>query len=489
MASKVGPVKDAGRLLPPPLAVVAGAARTLTGATPPTERLRNLCEHLRTMLPASEVRLRAGQRRTDEVTVTDGGAEPASAFAVAIPWTGERHAVLEVVAPLRAPAELRPILDAVASLIAAVLPVFDINEDDTGGLERRLHRLTIDALPVGLYVIDRDYRIVLWNRRREIGTQGLRREDVIGRPVTEVLHRQPPEALRAEFDNVFATGETHRSEQDVASGSEGRRYRTSRLPMRVDGSEISHVMTIGEDITETHAIQRAMHQTEKLAAVGTLAAGVMHEINNPLATIGACVAAISARVGGSAAPVVKEYLDIIESEVSRCTNIIDGLLDFSRSGRDSGAMEPTDLNALLDRTLYLLKHHQRFRRLQVTRDLAKALPPVRGNGERLIQAAMAILLNAADASSGRGTVMVRTASDGAYAIAEFHDDGPGIPPELLPKIFDPFFTTKGPSRGTGLGLSICYGIVTDHRGRLEARSEPGKGTTFRMYLPFDGGAG
>ena len=480
-------MKNAGRLLPPPLAVVAGAARTLTGTAPPTERLRNLCEHLRTMLPASEVRLRAGQRRSDEVRATDGGAGAATSFTVAIPWTGERHAVLEVVAPLRQPAELRPILDAVASLIAAVLPVFDVNEDDSGGLERQIHRLTIDALPVGLYVIDRDFRIVLWNRRREIGTQGLRRDDVIGRPVTEVLHRQSAALLRSEFEYIFATGETLQSEQDVATGGEGRRYRTSRLPMRVDGGEISHVMTIGEDITETHAIQRAMHQTEKLAAVGTLAAGVMHEINNPLATIGACVAAISARVGGSAEPVVKEYLDIIESEVTRCTNIIDGLLDFSRSGRDGGTLEPTDLNALLDRTLYLLKHHQRFRRLQVTREFLVDLPPVMGNGERLIQAAMAILLNAADASSGRGTVVVRTTRDGANAVAEFHDDGPGIPADLLPKIFDPFFTTKGPSRGTGLGLAICYGIVTDHRGRLEARSEPGKGTTFRMHLPLAGG--
>lgn len=489
MASEVGAVKGDSRWLPPPLAVVAGAARTLTGTAPPTERLRLLCEHLRTMLPASEVRLRAGQRRSDEVSATDGGAGAAKAFSVAIPWTGERHALLEVVAPLRQPAELRPILDAVAALIAAVLPVFDANEGDAGALERRLHRLTIDALPVGLYVVDRDYRIVLWNRRRETGTQGLRREDVIGRPVTEVLHRQSPAVLRAEFDGVFATGEIHRSEQDVAIGGEGRRYRTSRLPMRVDGGEISHVMTIGEDVTETHAIQRAMHQTEKLAAVGTLAAGVMHEINNPLATIGACVAAISARVGGSAEPVVKEYLDIIESEVSRCTNIIDGLLDFSRSGRDGGAMEPTDLNALLERTLYLLKHHQRFRRLQVTRDFMASLPPVLGSGERLIQAAMAILLNAADASSGRGTVVVGTVIDGAYAIASFHDDGPGIPADLLPKIFDPFFTTKGPSRGTGLGLSICYGIVADHRGRLEVRSEPGKGTTFRMFLPLAGGPG
>ncbi len=475
-------------MLPPPLAVVAGAARTLAGDAPPTERLRTLCEHLRTMLPASEVRLRAGQRRTDEVSASDGGPGANATFSVTIPWGGERQAVLEVVAPLRPPAELRPILDAVAAMIAAVLPVYVAHqESETPGVDHQLSRLTIDALPVGLYVVDREFRIVLWNRRREIGTQGLRREDVIGRPVTEVLHRQDPDVLRAEFESVFTSGEAYLSEQDVEIGGERRRYRTSRLPVSLDGRTISHVMTIGEDVTETHALQRAMHQTEKLAAVGTLAAGVMHEINNPLATIGACVAAISARIGKSAEPVVGEYLDIIESEVTRCTNIIDGLLDFSRAGRDGGAMEPTDLNALLERTLYLLKHHQRFRRLQVTRELQVELPRVRGNGERLIQAAMAILLNAADASNGRGGVTVRTFADGAHVVVEFHDDGPGIPADILPKIFDPFFTTKGPSRGTGLGLAICYGIVADHRGRLEVRSEPGKGTTFRMSLPRAGG--
>ena len=137
--------------------------------------------------------------------------------------------------------------------------------------------------------------------------------------------------------------------------------------MRLDGETVTHVITIGEDVTETRAIQRAMHQTEKLAAVGQLAAGVMHEINNPLATIGACVAAISSRLGPAAEPVVREYLDIIESEVLRCTNIVDGLLDFSRAGRSGGGFEPTDLNALLERTLYLLKHHQRFRRLTIRR--------------------------------------------------------------------------------------------------------------------------
>ena len=470
-------------MVPPPLAVIAGAAKALAGAELPADRIRALCHYLRIALPASEVRFRGGARRSDRTVTGETLMSPSTAMSVDIPWRTGRSAVLEVVESARPPAELRPILDTVAALLAVVLPALEADEPDDAGVVSKLHRLTIDSLPVGLYVVDREYRVVLWNRKRETGTQGLRRGDVLGKRILDVLRRQPPEVLQAEFDLVFATGEVRVSEQDVHVAGEVRTYRTSRLPMRLDGGPVSHVITIGEDVTETRAIQRAMHQTEKLAAVGQLAAGVMHEINNPLATIGGCVAAIGARLGTGAEPVVREYLDIIESEVTRCTNIIDGLLDFSRAGRAGGAFEPTDLNTLLQRTLYLLKHHQRFRRLKVTCEFASELPSILGNGERLIQAAMAILLNAADATGGNGSVTVRTRIDGPVVIAEFEDDGPGIPPELLPKIFDPFFTTKGPARGTGLGLAICYGIVADHQGQLDVRSEPGSPTTFRMTFP------
>jgi two-component system NtrC family sensor kinase len=468
----------------PPLAVVTGAAKALADDGTPANRFQQLCEHLRTSLPADEVRFHVGQRRGDRLAA--GIADPAAAACqVDVSWGSGRHAVLEAVGSSRPPAELRPILEAVAALLTVTLPAIEIAASHPEGpdVERALQRLTVDSLPVGLYVVDRQYRIVLWNRKRETGTQGLRRTEVLGRPVFEVLHRHSPDELRGEFDRVFETGELLESEQEVPGAMEPRIYRTSRLPMRLDGDRVTHVITIGEDVTETRAIQRAMHQTEKLAAVGQLAAGVMHEINNPLATIGACVAAISSRLGTTAEPVVREYLDIIESEVARCTNIVDGLLDFSRAGRTGGAFEPTDLNGLLERTLYLLKHHQRFRRLSVTRVLSPSLPMILGNGERLIQAAMAILLNAADATGGRGTVAISTRQDGPWAITEFSDDGPGISPDVLPKIFEPFYTTKGPSRGTGLGLAICYGIVADHQGRLDVRSEPGH-TVFRMALPL-----
>ena len=472
---------DHSRTDVPPLAVVSGAARAISGPGSAAERFQRLCEHLCATLPADEVRLHAGQRRSDRLA--QGNSDPGSAACVVdVPWGSGRHAVLEAVGSRRAPAELRPVLETVATLLAAALPALEDDASDPG-LERALHRLTIDSLPVGLYVVDQDFRIVLWNRKRETGTQGLRRADVLGRPVFEVLHRQSENVLRAEFQRVFATGEILEHEQEVRLGVSGSRtYRTSRLPMRVAGEEVSHVITIGEDVTESRAMQQAMHQTEKLAAIGQLTAGVMHEVNNPLATIGACVAAISARLGSSVEPVVQEYLDIIESEVGRCTKIVDGLLDFSRAGRGGTDQELVDLNALLERTLFLLKHHQRFRRLNVERNFTIELPAVRGDGERLIQAAMAILLNAADATGGRGTVSLTTCRDGPWAVVELSDDGPGIPADVLPRIFEPFFTTKGPSRGTGLGLAICYGIVADHHGRLEVRSEPGQ-TTFRIALP------
>ncbi len=432
------------------------------------------------MLPAAEVRLHAGERRSDRV-VAGQGDPAAAAWLVDVPWPAGRHAVIEVIDTPRPADELGPILDAVAAVLAVAPPGLDGDAPPTDS-DQRLHQLTIDSLPVGLYVIDAAFRIVLWNRKRETGTQGLRRADVLGRPVFEVLHRQSPDQLRDEFRRVFTRGEVSASEQEVVFGGARRIYRTTRLPMRLSGDAVSHVISVGEDVTETRELEAAMHQTEKLAAVGQLSAGVMHEINNPLATIGACVAAIGARLGATAEPVVREYLDIIASEVTRCTEIVDGLLDFSRAGRAGDDFAPVDVTAWLERTLLLLKHHQRFRRLDVLRDLSDDLPAVPGNMDRLVQAAMAILLNAADATGGQGVVTVRSRHEPPWVAVELRDDGPGIPPDVLPRIFEPFYTTKGPDRGTGLGLAIAYGIIADHHGRLDVRSEPGE-TVFRILLP------
>jgi two-component system NtrC family sensor kinase len=333
--------------------------------------------------------------------------------------------------------------------------------------------------------VDRDYRIQSWNRKRETGTQGLRRDDVVGRPVFEVLTRQPAAELRAEFDRVFETGEIQQAEHEVTLGGESRFFRLSKIPMRLDGDEISHVITVGEDVTEWRRVQGQIMQSEKLAAIGQLAAGVMHEINNPLATISACVAAIEGRLpAGAEAGAVGEYLEIIDREVDRCTRIVDGLLDFSRP--KATPKQPLSLNTLVDETLFLLKHHERFKRLEVVRALAPDLPDTVGSQEQLIQVLMALMLNALDAMEHGGQLTVRTAAGAARpaeVIVEVEDTGVGIPRADRSKIFEPFYTTKPPGRGTGLGLSICYGIVADHRGRIEVDSAPGRGAVFRVFLP------
>jgi len=342
-------------------------------------------------------------------------------------------------------------------------------------------------MPVGLYVIDRAYRIRAWNRNRETGTQGVSREDALGREVFDVLDRQPRPLLKQEFDRVFQTGEIQQLEMESTASGESKYYRITKIPMRMDDEHVSHVITIGEDLTEWNQAQQRLGQAEKLAAIGQLAAGVMHEINNPLATILACAEALSHRTGDlqpADRQSAEEYLKIIDAEVLRCRRIVDGLLDFSRA--KPGTKRPVDVNAVVEQTLFLLKYHERFKRLTVARELTPELPRVNADPERLIQSFMALMLNAMDAMNSRGTLTVRSGINPERqdeVMVEFIDQGTGIAPQDLPKIFEPFYTTKPQGRGTGLGLSICYGIISDLRGRIAVESQVGVGTDFKVYLP------
>jgi two-component system NtrC family sensor kinase len=349
--------------------------------------------------------------------------------------------------------------------------------------ERRITERIIDSLPVGLYVIDRDYRISVWNRKRETGLQGVSREDALGRTIFEILHRQPAAVLRREFDDVFATGRLQIFHMESRASGELRTFRISKIPMRLDDGPVTHVITVGEDVTEWRDAQERFSQAEKLAAIGTLAAGVMHEINNPLATIHACAESLELSTEDPSPP-LRDALRLIQAEVQRCKGITDSLLDFSRPK----AAEKTlvDVDATIERTLFLLKHHPRFKRLTVRTELDGSLGPVvYGNEEQIVQVFMALLLNAMDAMRERGTVVLRTrwSDDRRHVLAEVVDEGEGIRSADLPKIFEPFYTTKAPGRGTGLGLSICYAIVAEHGGRIEVDSTPGEGSVFRIVLP------
>lgn len=413
----------------------------------------------------------------------------------------QRRAVLVVRAARLLEPDERALLGAVANLLTPELAHAEKSrrlevevEARTAEIdrERRFTDKIIDSLPVGLYVIDREYRIQAWNRKREAGMQGVSRDEALGRTIFEILHRQPGEMLRREFDDVFNTGRIHEYQMESVATGELRTYRISKIPMRLGDAAVTHVITIGEDVTDWKEAQTRFAHAEKLAAIGQLAAGVMHEINNPLATIAAIAESLELKLGDAQAagvplsPDVQEYLHIIDNEVSRCKQIVDGLLDFSRPKQP--LRERVDLNDVVDRTLLLLKHHVRFKRLAVTRELDPELPRVpKASGEQLVQLLMALLLNAVDAMAGRhGTVGIRTKRGKAPAegvIIEVVDQGHGIPRSELNKIFEPFYTTKDAGKGTGLGLSICYSIVQEHGGRMEVDSVVGQGSTFRVILP------
>jgi PAS domain S-box-containing protein len=493
------------------LALVGQAAKLLNAGREAGDALRGVAELLQSGLPAERVTIWYRDLQTSGFRAVASpphqGALLLAESAQEIPTAGagvrlsleHEEAFMGV---LDACPELGPdqrrVLTIISDLLAPYLASLALSADlavevaaqsrEIEG-QRRFISLVIDSLPVGLYVIDRDYRIQIWNRQREIGAPGLRRDEVVGRRVFEVLTRQPAEELRADFDRVFQTGEVLQDELDVKLGGELRSFRLSKIPMRLEGDQISHVITIGEDVTESRRIQGQIMQSEKLAAIGQLAAGVMHEINNPLATISACVAAIGGRLDAlrkAERTTVDEYLEIIDKEVDRCTRIVDGLLDFSRpKGKTKGRVV---LNAVVEETLFLLKHHQRFKRLTLVRELDSSIPPTTGNAEQLTQVFMALMLNAVDAMDDRGRLTVRTRRSPTHSdevVVEIEDNGVGIPRADRSKIFEPFYTTKPPGRGTGLGLSICYGIVEDHRGRIEVDSQLGRGSTFRVFLPVD----
>ncbi|HEY0929834.1 MAG TPA: ATP-binding protein [Gemmatimonas sp.] len=359
--------------------------------------------------------------------------------------------------------------------------------------QRAFMECIVDSLPTGLYVVDREYRIHAWNHKRETGLQGVSRTDAVGRSIFDVLHRQPAAMLKREFDEVFSSGRLQQFQMESNAYGDTRTFRISKIPMRMGGAErpVTHVITIGEDITDWKAAIDRTAQAEKLAALGQLAAGVMHEINNPLATIAACAESMSLQqeLGPGAAPPT-ELLRIIDLEVQRCKKIVNGLLDFSRP--KTAGRERVDLNTVVQQGLFLLQHHPRFKRVKLVTELEERSPMiVDADTDQLVQVLIALAMNALDATpeGGRVTIRTRPLPSGTDthpelgAAFEVADEGPGIPRALQAKVFEPFFTTKPPGQGTGLGLAICYGIVRDHGGALELVSPEGTGAVFRVALP------
>lgn len=441
-----------------------------------------------------EFLLRDSQRKSEYVSPIRFGGQTLGALIVAFEaredYTETECRLIDAAAQQAALAAHISALYLAARESAATLAQEVDRRTVQAEMQQRFNEAIIDNLPVSLYAIDREHRIVAWNRNRELGELGMPRGEVLGRDIFDVLTKQSRELLENEFSKVFATGEIQRIQQETLTQTgETNHWLISKIPMRAeDNEEVSHVITVGENISARVKSDRAVARAEKLAAVGRLAAGVVHEINNPLATIAACAESLEKRIeegvfGDSAdAEDLREYLGLIRDEAFRCKNITNGLLDFSRLR--AGNRVPINLAELIKATARLVTHQNRGDNVQIEVEAATNFPVVLGDEGQLQQAVVALATNAIDAMPEGGILTLRATRSGGQALVEIKDTGVGITPENLTKIFDPFFTTKDVGRGTGLGLAVCYGIVSEHGGRLDVRSNVGVGTTFTISLPI-----
>ncbi|MGI9107692.1 MAG: ATP-binding protein [Pyrinomonadaceae bacterium] len=253
-------------------------------------------------------------------------------------------------------------------------------------------------------------------------------------------------------------------------------------------NEMSRKMA--SDIEHLRSLNEQLIRTEKLAAAGTLAAGVAHEVNNPLASISSLVqilqtrAAVPANDHDRQSAETREMLRLISTQIARITQVLRDMMDFARARPP--ARVPLDVARTLDASIRLASFDKDFKRLRLTTRYDEAAPLVSADADQLQQVFLNLLLNARDAMPGGGDLSVTTSYRDSTneLLIEIADTGQGIALEHRARIFDPFYTTKPAGAGTGLGLSVCYGIITAHNGRIEVAPNNGRGTCMRVSLPI-----
>ena len=244
-------------------------------------------------------------------------------------------------------------------------------------------------------------------------------------------------------------------------------------------NEMSRKMA--DDIERLRTLNEQLVRTEKLAAAGTLAAGVAHEVNNPLASISSLIQILQTR--NDADPETREMLRLISAQIARITQVLRDMMDFARVRPPLRA--PLDVPRIIEASLRLASFDKTFKRLQVITELDAGVPRVSADADQLQQVFLNLLLNARDAMPDGGELRIRSRyhESSNQITVEIVDNGVGIAPEHRAHVFDPFFTTKPAGTGTGLGLAICYGIINAHGGRIEIDPNNGRGTRVCVTLP------
>lgn len=333
-----------------------------------------------------------------------------------------------------------------------------------------------DTVGVGISIVDNDLRIIKCNeRQKELLVKDT--DNVEGRHCYEVYCGiDSPPLICPAIETIERNREVFLKEVT----KKGRIFQINTSPLRDKNGNITGVVEVSVDITDKKKTEDALHQAEKLAAVGRLAAGIAHELNNPLGNIVGYAKLLLKT--GNLGDYEREKLSVIIEQAEKGSEIIRGLLEFSRERPLE--LKNISLNNSIERVLSTMAYMIEPAGIKVYKHLDK-IPPVEADESQIEQVLHNIILNAIQAIDGRenGIIEIRTSASDSTVQISISDNGPGIPKEHLSLIFDPFFTTKPPGKGTGLGLSISLEIIKKHGGSIWAESESGKGATFHIILP------
>ena len=359
-----------------------------------------------------------------------------------------------------------------------------------GNLARGLAQM-MDETDVLVAMTDRDGRVVAWNRALAVLT-GRAEAEGLGRKLADWLTGSGVRDLADIMEGVAREGEPIRCEVRLP-GASGAMAAAAFSVVPVRGPSRAAVLAAGHDLTALRALQSPVLHAEKLATVGQVAAGVAHEINNPLTSIQMCAEAVlrkatlaaEGRVPNVIEPIDIERLRKIQEGAERIRKFSRDLTSYARpSGRD---LEEVNLNDVVEHALSFCEPVLYETKARLVMELSPDLPFVRVVRDHIMQVVTNLVRNAAQAlAESGGIVTVRTFRGGRGSVGlAVSDDGEGIRPEDQAHVFDPFFTTKPAGKGTGLGLTVVRSIVLAHGGQISFQSMPGSGTTFVVSLPLD----
>lgn len=348
---------------------------------------------------------------------------------------------------------------------------------------RSLMRNVLQSIPTGVMTIGSDGVITSVNSAAE-RLLGLRASALVGRKVEE-LREVPPEL--AGWVGSARAGERLVHESDLAwRVDEDRRavVRASASQLRGESGEAEGLVILLRDITEVSRLELQLRRADKLAALGTLAAGVAHEVKNPLHALTLNLHLLKHELGRLErqwSEEAKGYLDVLESELRRIHRIVDNFLRFAKPSVPE--VKPVALNALVERVVSLVAFESADHGVQIETEFDPAVETVPGDEGQLSQVFLNLAINALQAMPSGGVLTVRTRRRGPWVEVAVTDTGEGISREVLPHVFDPYFTTR--SGGVGLGLAIAHRIIEGHQGTIDIDSEVGRGTAMVVRLPLE----